>query len=82
MVLNCVGQYYILQIYKNIFYEFDLTFTMANRFYKIKLLSLASTITITEYVLNPAFGPSVGIPISIARSAVESKLIAGMKKYI
>ena len=82
MVLNCVGQYYILQIYKNIFYEFDLTFTMANRFYKIKLLSLASTITITEYVLNPAFGSSVSIPIGTARSAVESKLIAGMKKYI
>ena len=82
MVLSCIGQYYILQIYKYIFYESDLLFTMANRFYNNILLSLASTITITEYVSNPAFASSAGIPISIASSAVGLKICAitaGMK---
>ena len=59
---------------------------MANKFYNNKLLSLASTIIIIgEYVSNPAFTSSVGIPISIASSAVGLKIwaiAAGMKKYV
>ena len=58
---------------------------MANKFYNNKLLSLASTIIIGEYVSNPAFTSSVGIPISIASSAVGLKIwaiAAGMKKYV